>query len=92
MAAKQEFLSLEFMVYYGIAVAILGIYAIVWQQVLKKVPLVIAFSNKAVTVIWGSIWGYFLFDERITLGKVLGLGIIIAGIFLISSDTASEEG
>ena len=55
LAAQNEFLSLKFIIFYGISILILGIYAILWQQILKKFDLTTAFFNKAVVVIWGMI-------------------------------------
>lgn len=82
MAAKQEFLSLSFCFYYGIIILLLGFYAIGWQQIIKRLPLTTAFANKAVTVVWGLIWGFVFFQEPITLKKVLGALLVIAGVVL----------
>ena len=46
-------------------VAILGIYAIGWQQVIKRMPLTTAYANKAVTLVWGLVWGLLLFHEQL---------------------------
>ena len=35
-ASGQEFLSFKFILFYGIEMLILGIYAIIWQQLIKK--------------------------------------------------------
>ena len=86
MAAKQEFLSFKFMLFYGLVLFILFVYAIAWQQVLKKLPLVTAYANKAVTVIWGLVFGLVFFQEKITVQKVIGAVIIILGVYLIVSD------
>ena len=67
MAGKAEFLSIRFFFFYGLVLLNLFVYAIVWQQILKKLPLVTAFANKAVTVIWGMLWGMLIFKEKITL-------------------------
>ncbi|MDD3428882.1 MAG: EamA family transporter [Oscillospiraceae bacterium] len=85
MAAQQEFLSLFFIVFYGLVIFFLGIYAICWQQVIKNMPLTTAYANKAVTVIWGLVWGSVIFKEQITLGKILGSIIIIIGIILFAT-------
>ena len=39
LAADVPFLSPRFILYYGIVLLILGIYAIGWQQVIKRMPL-----------------------------------------------------
>lgn len=83
MAGKSEFLSIRFFFFYGLVLINLFVYAIVWQQILKKLPLVTAFANKAVTVIWGMLWGMLIFKEKITGWNVLGAAIIMVGIFLV---------
>lgn len=82
MAAKQEFLSFSFCMYYGIIILLLGFYAIGWQQIIKRLPLTTAFANKAVTVVWGLVWGFVFFQEPITFRKVLGALLVITGVVI----------
>lgn len=84
LASGEEFLSMRFCGLYAGIILLLGIYAIVWQQLIKHLPLIFAYANKAVTVIWGLIWGYLLFSENITPNKVIGALIVIAGIVVFS--------
>lgn len=84
MAANTVFLSKEFCIYYGIIILLLGFYAIGWQQIIKRLPLTMAFSNKAVTIVWGIIWGMIFFSEKITVGKVAGAILVIVGVILFS--------
>lgn len=84
-AGKHEFLSLEFMAYYAGVLLILGIYALGWQQVIKRIPLTTAFANKAVTIIWGIMWGILCYNEKISIGKLVGASIVIAGVILYTS-------
>lgn len=90
-AANVQFLSLEFCLYYTGIIAILGVYAVVWQQIIKRLPLTVAFANKAVTVVWGIIWGIIFFNEVVTIGQLMGAGVIIAGIVLYSTDKGAAE-
>lgn len=83
LAGQSEFLSAKFVVFYGLVLLDLFIYALVWQQLLKKLPLVTAYANKAVTVIWGMLWGMLIFGEKITLWNVAGALLIIIGIYLV---------
>ena len=85
-ASQDSFFSMRFFVYYGIVVCILLIYALIWQQLLKKMDVTTAYMNKAVTVIWGMIWGYLIFDEHITISKLIGLLLIVIGVFLVASN------
>ena len=84
IAAGQEFLSLKFCICYGGLLLILGIYAICWQQIIKRIPLTLAYANKAVTVFWGMIWGMLFFSEIITVKKVIGAVFVIIGVVLYS--------
>lgn len=86
LASQHEFLSFEFCIFYGAMLAILGFYAIMWQQVLKKFSLTTAFFNKAVTIIWGMLWGVLLFNEVVTWNMVLGAIIVLLGIGLVVKD------
>ena len=93
-ASSCEFLSFSFCLYYGGVILFLGIYAIGWQQIIKRIPLTLAFANKSVTVIWGLIWGAIFYHEQITIGKVVGAMLIISGIVLYAfssrNDTSQE--
>lgn len=92
LASGQPFLSSKFIMYYGIVISTLFVYALVWQQLLKKLPLVTAYANKAVTVIWGIVWGFIFFGEKITVFKVLGAVIIVIGVyFVVTSDNADND-
>lgn len=82
-AALSEFLSLEFIVLYGLVLMCMGVYAVVWQQVIKNLPLNVAFANKSVTVIWGMVWGSIFFDEVVTPKMVIGAVIVITGVVIV---------
>ena len=83
-AAAESFLSAEFLLYYLVLLLTLVIYAFGWQQIIKVLPLSTAFANKAMTVVWGLVWGKVIFNENITAGKLIGISFIVAGIVLFS--------
>ena len=89
MASKQEFLSTEF--YYAMIIILLGFYAIGWQQIIKRLPLTMAFANKAVTIVWGIIWGVVFFDEAITAGKIIGAILVIIGVVIYAKSDGEKE-
>ncbi len=90
-AAAEDFLSFKFILFYGLVLFGLFIYAIGWQQIIKHMPLISAYANRGVTVIWGIVWGYFIFSEEITVRKLIGAAIIICGIVFIVTADAKEE-
>lgn len=82
-AAQYDFLSLNWCIYYALVICILGFYAIAWQQVLKHLPLITTYANKAVTTLWGLVWGLIVFGEKITPLKVIGAAVVIFGVYLV---------
>lgn len=90
LAAGEKFLSFKFIILYSALLFIMFFYAIMWQQILKKMKLVTAYANKSVTIIWGLIWGMLLFDESITVYKVLGAFVIIFGIYFVVTGEEKE--
>lgn len=85
-AAKQSFLSLRFLVLYALEIAILGIYALLWQQLIKRFDLSIAYANRAVALLWSMIWAALFFHETITLKNLTGIAVIILGAIIINGD------
>lgn len=96
LAAGFDFMSLGFIACYGGMIALLGVYAIGWQQVIKRLPLTYAYANKAVTVLWGIVWGVILFQERVSPLKILGALIVLVGVVLFSlaerDEAAKKDG
>lgn len=90
LASGFPFMSLEFIACYGGMIAILGVYAIGWQQVIKRIPLTTAYANRAITIVWGIVWGFLFFGEDISVFKIVGAGIVLAGV-LVFALAGSEE-
>lgn len=82
LAAQYPFMSLKFLLLYGTGIGFLGVYAIGWQQVIKRLPLTTAYANRAVTVVWGIVWGVIIFHEHLNVYKVLGALIVLVGVAL----------
>lgn len=92
LASGFSFSDIGFYLCYCGIIALLGVYAIGWQQIIKRLPLTTAYANKAVTVVWGIIWGILLFSEEINLFKALGAVVVLAGVALYAvADNATEK-
>ncbi len=91
LAANEKFFSFRFLMYYAVTICLLGIYAITWQQIIKYIPLTTAFANKAITVIWGIVWGIVFFHETITIRKLVGTLFVITGIIIYAKADGKEE-
>ena len=91
IASGEPFMSQKFVLFYSLVLLILVGYAVGWQQVIKHIPLSTAYANKAITVVWGILWGALLFQERVTLGKIVGAVIVLAGVVLYSGADYDRE-
>lgn len=90
LASQEKALSFEFCMFYSISLMLLAIYAIGWQQIIKRMSLTAAYANKAVGVIWACIYGFIFFGEKITLGKVISGFLTIAGVVLFAIADSSD--
>ena len=83
-AAGSPFMSFRFLFFYGCVLGLLGVYAIGWQQVIRRLPLTVAFANRAVTVVWGIVWGVLFFREQVSPLRLVGAALIMAGVVLFA--------
>ncbi len=83
LAAQREMLSLPFLLFYALDLGAMFLYAIIWQQVLRRMPLSVAYANRPVSLVWAMIWGTLLFQETITWNMILGALVIFAGIYIM---------
>ena len=90
-AAMQDFLSLPFFAFYAGMIVVLGIYAVGWQQVIKHLPLTLAFANKAISVLWGMCWSVFFFHEAITAQMIVGAVIVMIGVVWFNIADARDK-
>ena len=78
----QELLSIKYFIGLGVVILMLGTYAIVWQQILKRVNITLAYIFKGTGVIYVLLYSVFLFGESITIWNIIGTAIIVTGIVL----------
>ncbi len=85
-SAGYETASVGFWLLFGAKLACLGIYALLWREVLKRFTLTGAFLHKTVTVIWGLVMGVLMFSEELTWQKAAGSLLIMGGLFLAAEE------
>lgn len=84
MASLQPMLSWAYLFWFGGAVAIIGAYAVLWQQILRRIELSTAYMFKGTTLIFTMLIAALLFGEVITWPNIIGSIIIIVGITLLA--------
>ena len=82
-AAGHSVSSWKFFAFYGLALSFLGVYALLWQQILTCFSLITAYSNRSLVTILGMVWGWLFFGESVTPQMILGSAVIIIGIRLV---------
>lgn len=72
-------------------VFVLGVYAVLWQQLIGRFQLSIAYANKAMTLLWSLMWSIILFHEDVTAFKVIGVVMVMAGTVILNTDPSASE-
>ncbi len=86
LASGYDLFSFKFILFYGAEFLILAVYAVIWQQVIKRVQLSLAYANRATAIIWSLIWAALFFSEQIKISNIIGVIIIVAGTVIVNSD------
>lgn len=64
------------------AMGVMGLYAVLWQQVLKHIELSLAYMFKGTSIVFVMLLAHMIFGEQITWNNIIGTVIIILGIVL----------
>ena len=72
---ETPYIILGFVVY--------GISAILWLDVLSKLEFSVAFPLVSLTYVFALIIGAFLFHEPVNISRILGVVLILGGLFFI---------
>ena len=61
---------------------VLGIYAVIWQLLIKNAQIAVIYANKSSYLLWAQLAAVFFFGEHITWCNLLGIIVIFSGILL----------
>lgn len=89
VAAGQE--PVKFLMLYAAEIGVLGVYAILWQQMIRKFELSVAYANRSVALAWSLLWAVLIFGEELTVKKAAGVAFVIAGTAIINSGGGKED-
>lgn len=85
-ASNFPFMSMGFLLSYGVEIMLLGLYALCWQQIIRKIDISVAYSNRAAAIFWSTLWAAAIFKEHISLQNIIGIVIIFIGIRMVNQD------
>ncbi|MBE5838668.1 transporter [Butyrivibrio sp.] len=92
LASKYEFLSAGYILFFGLEFVILAAYALIWQQMIKRFQLSVAYANKAMTLMWSMLWNFIIFSQGITPFKVVGVVLVVIGVMIMNTGAVKGEG
>lgn len=87
-STEEPFRMLLFL---GLEFVVLAIYAVLWQQMIKRFELSVAYANRAMAILWSMIWAGIFFHDGITFRNVLGVSIVLLGMVIVNLDAREEE-
>ena len=61
-----------------------GISVIVWIVALSRVDVSIAYPMLSIGYVVNAIAAWLLFDEPMNIGKIIGIGVIIVGVYILA--------
>ena len=91
LASGQEPFSAPFLFFYLIELMILGVYALLWQQMIKKFELSVAYTNRAMALLWSMLWAVVLFHDQVTVKNIIGVALVIVGTLIVNGGDAEER-
>ena len=71
---------------YFLRPSLLHFFWILWQQIIKRFDLSVAYANRSMAILWSLVWAVIFFHERVTINNVLGVLIVLAGTILVNTD------
>ena len=83
-ASQHDFLSWGYIWALVGAVCVMGVYAVLWQQLLKRIPLSLAYMFKGTSLLFVMLFANWLFNEHISCNNVIGSMMIIVGIVMFA--------
>lgn len=89
-ASGQQMFTRGFFLFYGLEVVILAVYALLWQQAIKKFDISVAYANKAMVLLWGLLWSVLIFHDSVTPKKLAGVALVIVGVMVLNRDESSR--
>ena len=76
----------KIILFFGLDLLLLGVYAILWQQMIKIFDLSVAYANRAMALLWSAVWARIIFGEHVSLKQMLGIVLVIIGTVIINTE------
>lgn len=81
----------KFLFFFAMEFVILAVYALLWQQMIKRFELSVAYANRSMAILWSMLWAVVFFGDTITWKNILGVLLVLLGTIIINTDTKNLE-
>jgi drug/metabolite transporter (DMT)-like permease len=85
-ASASEGDVVKFLFWFGMEFVVLAIYAVLWQQVIKRFELSVAYANRSMAVVWSMVWAVIIFHDNITVKNIVGVCLVVIGTLIINTE------
>lgn len=82
----------KFLTFFGLEFLLLAVYAVLWQQMIKRFELSVAYANRSMAVLWSMLWAVLFFHDEITVKNMIGVLLVTVGTVIINTDVKNTEG
>lgn len=79
-------MSFQYVVYLLGVIFVLGVYAVMWQIALKKVPLNRAYMFRSLGIVYGMSIAHFILGESVSLQNLIGGALVISAVLIVSTE------
>ena len=83
---------IKFVIFFGLEFVLLAVYAVLWQQMIKRFELSVAYANRSMAVLWSMLWAVLFFHDEITVKNIMGVLLVTMGTVIINTDLKNMEG
>lgn len=66
--------------------AILAVYAVIWQMIIKNAKIAIVYANKSSYLFWTQMAAVVVFGEHLGWSNIFGIVVIFTGVLLGNSE------
>lgn len=88
-ASKDD--PLRYFMFLGLEFVILAVYAVLWQQMIKRFDLSVAYANRSMAILWSMIWAVVFFHDQITIRNILGVLFVLLGTIIVNSEVTGGK-
>ncbi|MDE7207522.1 MAG: EamA family transporter [Lachnospiraceae bacterium] len=82
----------KFLIFFGLEFVLLAVYAVLWQQMIKRFELSVAYANRSMAVLWSMLWAVLFFHDEITEKNTIGVLLVTVGTVIMNTDIKNTEG